>query len=231
MDSHPDQTSARRVKKSRRELVEEDILDKFHQSQRLQGILKRQKQQADDPEGENQLAVEDDFGGIATQEEAEAPKLSVQEQTEADQVLSDVNQLRKEKKKKLSKEKKQFKQQQKALKKQQQTIEEEGKEGKPEKALAYLKQWKRHREEWKFKKNTHIWLLKNWKHSSKLPDKRFKTFLKYLKSTEQKSLALQRLEKEAKSIVESIAEDTTTETVPDPNPSYDRARSVLQWIV
>jgi len=218
------QLSSKAAKKSRRELVNEDVLEKYHLSQKLQGILKKPSQEVTEEGGEKIV----DGVDIEKSEkpEAEPLKLTSQEQVEVDQVLNDVNQLRKKDKKKLAKEKKKFKKQQQKQK----AKEEEEKEGKGEKALAYLKHWKRHREEWKFKKNYHIWLLKNWKHTNKVPDKRFKAFLKYIKSTEQKSLALQRLEKEAKSIVDSAeAEELSPNS--DSNQSYERARSVLQWIV
>ena len=50
--------------------------------------------------------------------------------------------------------------------------EEEVKEGedavesKQDKALNYLQDWKNKTDEWKFKKNYHIWLLKSWKLTS-----------------------------------------------------------------
>lgn len=190
-------------RKSRREVIEQNILDKYHQSQHLQSILKPKTEDKDEEVNEIKPKFE----------------ISDSDKQEVDLLLGNLDKIRKEQKKKLIKEKKKYRQQQKLLKE-----AEETKETKQEKAIAYLKQWKKHRDEWKFRKNMHIWLLKNWKHSNKLPDKRFKTFLKYLKSNEQKSFALQRLEQEAQKIVDN------TEDKEQNIHSYDRARDILQWI-
>lgn len=223
-------------KKGRRQMVDETILGRYHQSQKLQGILKKGEDHLEEEEGE----AEEESVHKSVKETTEV-RVTASEQTQADQVLEDVNKLEREQKKKLAKEKKKFKAQQKKLQQKEKLEEQQQpKESKQEKALAYMKQWKRHRDEWKFKKINHIWLLKNWKHSSKISDKKFKTFLKYLKSTEQKSLALQRLQQEAKTIVDSNNsatakqdDDADQEDSQSDNHqhSIERARSILQWTV
>lgn len=137
-------------KKGRRQVVDETILDRYHQSQKLQGIIKKQRPSDDQEHFEEGEEGEAQFEKEIAQPALPVVRLTAKEQTEADQVLEDVNKLEKEKKKKLAKEKKKFKAQQKKLQKQNQ--EEEQKESKQDKALAYMKLWKRHRDEWKFKK-------------------------------------------------------------------------------
>lgn len=134
-------------KKGRRQMVDETILGRYHQSQKLQGIIKKDQHPSNDQEDH----IEKEEGENTGSEETAEPVVRVTnaELTEAGKVLEDVNKLEREKKKKLAKEKKKFKAQQKKLQKQ---AEEQQKESKQDKALAYMKQWKRHRDEWKFKK-------------------------------------------------------------------------------
>lgn len=184
-------------KRSRKQILDEAILKKYQQTKKYNKLLN----------GEENSDAEQ-----VNQEESE--EISVQEHKEAYDVLDEVNELQKKKKKSLAKSKKKFKLQQK----------EENKETKKDKALSYLKQWKKHRDEWKFKKNMHIWLLKNWKHSNRISDKKFKTLLKYLKTIETKSSAVKRLESECQKLVDSGNSDEEI------NSSYERARNILQWI-
>lgn len=201
-DSQLDNTNKRHKRKSRKQLLDESILKKYHQSRQHENL--NEDDNVDNAELNEPLMVSND----------DTP--TIQEHDEANQVLDEVNVIRKIKNKSLSKSKKKFKLEQ--LKQQQ---EVENKETKKEKALLYLRQWKKCRDEWKFKKNMHIWLLKNWKHTNRISDKKFKTFLKYLKTIETKSSAIERLENECKLIVNDQS---------DTNNSNERARNILQWI-
>ncbi|KAH9421736.1 hypothetical protein DERP_002023 [Dermatophagoides pteronyssinus] len=137
---------------------------------------------------------------------------------QAEEVLDEFDDIQKQRQNNLKKTKKQFKKQQQQIK---QESEPTNKERKSEKALAYLKQWKKHRDDWKFKKILHIWLLKNWKDLDKFPDKRFKIFLKYLHAQNSHSHALLRIRQEAQQMIddESIEESIR-----------ERSRSILQWL-
>lgn len=204
----------RAKKRPRKEKLDEEILQKYHQAKKLKKSIL--KSTSDDPtENSADLTLNEEVS-----DEVVASEITASQQAEVEQVLNEVNEHWKEDKKKASKKKKEFKQKQQEL-----NPEPEAKESKQDRAIAYLKQWKKHRDEWKFKKTNHIWLLHNWKSSNKLSDKRFKTFLKYLKSYHEaiatKSLAIKRLEDEAKLIVDQSDQST---------PVYERARSVLQWI-
>lgn len=147
----------------------------------------------------------------------------INEQT-ADEVISEINELQKSKSKELKKLKKKFK---KNKRNQAKTNNEEiitnvVKETKCDKALSYLKLWKKHRDQWKFQKILHIWLLKNWKNTDKFPDKRFKIFLKYLHAQENKSQAIERIKNDAQKLIEN------SET---PEHILERSRSILQWLI
>ncbi|XP_046919144.2 uncharacterized protein LOC124499300 [Dermatophagoides farinae] len=178
-----------------KESVENAVLDKFHRSQELSSILNNNnKEQSDQHVQQQAVEVLDEFDGI-----------------------------QKQRQKSLKKSKKQFKKQQQQQQKEheEQVSESTNKERKSDKALAYLKQWKKHHDDWKFKKILHVWLMKNWKNVDKFPDKRFKIFLKYLHAQNSQSQALSRLKQEAQRMID----DTSIE-----ESIRERSRSILQWL-
>ncbi|XP_052070840.1 uncharacterized protein LOC127709379 [Mytilus californianus] len=99
------------------------------------------------------------------------------------------------------------------------TETEENKKSPKELAIAYLKLWKKNRDEWKFQKVRQVWLLSNMLDSEMIKDKHFKTLLLYLdglkgKARETTSLAAQK-------IIESDS---------DSGVKVDRARQIVQQL-
>ncbi|KAF7488843.1 hypothetical protein SSS_08686 [Sarcoptes scabiei] len=134
-------------------------------------------------------------------------------------VLDEINDLKKENlknKKKLNKRKKKAK-----------NLEKEFiktgicREKKSEKALSYLKQWRKHRDEWKFKKIYHLWLLKNWTKCQEFPDKRFRWLLKYLHAQDSNANAIHRIIAEAKNFLDNpeVSKEIS-----------ERSQLILQWL-
>lgn len=208
IDSPPFQQE--RVKSRRKQKLDDSILLKYYQSKKLKSLVgKDENEQVPDEESQNSSKS--------------LPEVTQQEKSEADIVLDEVDKISKAEKKRNAKEKKKYKLKLKKLAKKAEADAMKTKESKQEKAVEYLKQWKKKPDEWKFRKNYHVWLLNNWKHSSRISDKHFKRFLKYLKSVDTSSAAFIRLKKVAKDIIENP-------NLEEGNNGFDRARQILQWI-
>lgn len=99
------------------------------------------------------------------------------------------------------------------------TETEKNKKSPKELAIAYLKLWKKNRDEWKFQKVRQVWLLSNMLDSEMIKEKHFKTLLLYLdglkgKAREATSLAAQKM----------IESDS------DSGVKVDRARQIVQQL-
>jgi hypothetical protein len=90
-------------------------------------------------------------------------------------------------------------------------------------AIKYLKDWHLNRSEWKFKKTFQIWLIKNWANSKQINDQDFDLLIEYILTINKESLAKQRLETEAKNIIEKEVEEN--------NKRHFRARKLMQCFV
>jgi len=86
-----------------------------------------------------------------------------------------------------------------------------------------LNDWKYNRNEWKFKKNYQIWLMKNWSNINRISDKDFDLFIEYIVSINNESFAKKRLESEAQNIINKEEEKD--------KESYERARKIIQCFV
>jgi hypothetical protein len=90
-------------------------------------------------------------------------------------------------------------------------------------AIKYLKDWRFNRNEWKFKKTFQIWLIKNWANIKQINDQDFDLLIEYILTINKESLAKQRLETEAKNIIEKEEEQN--------NSRHFRARKLMQCFV
>lgn len=108
----------------------------------------------------------------------------------------------------------------------------EAAKNKVDRALAYLRDWKKAPDQWKFQKNQHTWLLKNWRSIDKISDKKFKRLLKYLTSVNSvnSSGGVLRLKKEAQTYIETHKEDDDEEEGGNNLAIYQRARQIIQWV-
>ena len=86
-------------------------------------------------------------------------------------------------------------------------------------AIMYLKQWKKHRDEWKFQKVRQVWLLTHMYDSNMVNDKHFKTLLKYLDG--MKGMCRQTTSTKAQNLIESETDDVV---------KSDRARKIVQQL-
>ncbi|XP_063447105.1 uncharacterized protein C7orf50 homolog [Mytilus trossulus] len=99
------------------------------------------------------------------------------------------------------------------------TETEENKKSSKELAIAYLKLWKKNREEWKFQKVRQVWLLSNMLDSDLVKDKHFETLLLYLDGLKGK--ARETTSTAAQNIIESES---------DSGVKVDRARQIVQQL-
>lgn len=90
-------------------------------------------------------------------------------------------------------------------------------DGKLRRSVVYLRNWRKHRAEWKFNKKIQIFILKNWLSNESLKDKYFDWFCEYCKglpSTKKESLST-----EAVKLMESASVPAIIQT---------RARQLVQ---
>ncbi|CAG2187752.1 unnamed protein product [Mytilus edulis] len=99
------------------------------------------------------------------------------------------------------------------------TETEDNKKSSKELAIAYLKLWKKNREEWKFQKVRQVWLLSNMLDSEMVKGKHFETLLLYLDGLKGK--ARETTSTAAQNIIESES---------DSGVKVDRARQIVQQL-
>jgi len=88
-------------------------------------------------------------------------------------------------------------------------------------ALLYLRQWKKHRTEWKFQKHRQIWLLRHMYDVQKITEKKFRWLLAYLADSKGKSR--EKTIDDAKTYLDNKSNAVNTEQL-------DRARRILQLL-
>ncbi|VDI75338.1 Hypothetical predicted protein [Mytilus galloprovincialis] len=99
------------------------------------------------------------------------------------------------------------------------TETEDNKKSSKELAIAYLKLWKKNREEWKFQKVRQVWLLSNMLDSEMVKDKHFETLLLYLDGLKGKARE-----------TTSTAAQNITESESNSGVKVDRARQIVQQL-
>jgi len=211
---------------SNKESIEEKVLKKYRK-------YKKEVESSDEPVDERvdepvatDFNTNSDYKLINHNIESES-KINEDDQISAQNIFKKVNKIKCLNNKNAKKERKKFKKKLAVHK----TDDNVGKESdKSSNALKYLNDWKYNRNEWKFKKNYQIWLIKNWNNINRICDQDFDLFIDYIESINNESFAKKRLEIEAKNIINK-EEVEVEEHKDEDKQKYDRARKILQCFV